>query len=376
MHIGINAHLLSGQSGYRSAGIHGYIHHVLNHLAAISPSDWDYTVMIGRQIQQVYPGMSLRRARWNTERPLNRVFWEQAVQPFSLGKFDLYHAMAFVSPLLLTKPSVVTVYDLSFIHYPQVLSTARRLYLQLLTRLSCQRAERVIAISHSTARDLETTFGLSPDKIDIAPCGYDVERFKPLDASAITAFRQQRGLPDRFWLFIGTLEPRKNLPTLLKAYAALPQSQRLPLYLAGGKGWMTNEIEQTIQAHGLQSDVHLPGFVPAQDLALWYNSAEVFIYPSVFEGFGLPILEAMACGTPVILSDASSLSEVAGESGLRVDPYQVTQWTEALYRAFHDDLWREQTRILGFREAQRYHWTKTAQATLASYQQAMKSRTP
>jgi glycosyltransferase involved in cell wall biosynthesis len=374
MHIGINAHLLSSQSSYRSAGIHGYIHNLLSHLAATSPPDWKLTVMAGQQTQTDYPGIEMRRARWNTERPLSRILWEQMIQPLSLTEFDLYHALAFVSPLLLTKPSVVTVYDLSFIHYPQVLTAARRLYLQLFTRLSCQRANRIIAISHSTARDLETTFGLPPGKIDVAACGYDTERFKPLTISEITAFRQQHGLPERFWLFIGTLEPRKNLPTLLKAYAALPRHERLPLYLAGGRGWMVDEIDQTIEAFGLQDDVHFPGFVPAQDLALWYNSAEVFVYPSVFEGFGLPILEAMACGTPVILSDASSLPEVAGESGLQLDPYDLSQWTQALHRAFHDDKWREQTRNLGLQEAQRYHWKSTAQATIASYRRALESR--
>jgi glycosyltransferase involved in cell wall biosynthesis len=373
MHIGINAHLLSSQPGYRSAGIHAYIHNLLNHLGTSSPPDWNFTVMEGQQTRVDYPGLAMRRSRWNTEKPLTRILWEQAVQPFQLGDFDLYHAIAFVSPLLLTKPSVVTVYDLSFVHYPQVLTAARRLYLQLFTRLSCQRAQRVIAISHSTAHDLETTFGLPANKIDVAACGYDTERFKPLAASDVMAFKKQRGLPDRFWLFIGTLEPRKNLPTLLKAYAALPKQERLPLYLAGGRGWMVDEIDHTIETYGLKDDVHFPGFVPAQDLALWYNSAEVFIYPSVFEGFGLPILEAMACGTPVILSNVSSLPEVAGNNGLQLDPYDLSQWTEALHRAFHDDVWREQTQNLGLQEAQRYRWSSTAQATIASYRRALES---
>lgn len=375
-HIGINAHLLSGQSGYRSAGIHSYIHNMLMHIGDAVPPDWHLTVMAGQQAQTDYPGVTMRRSRWHTERPLNRILWEQAVQPFSLHDFDLYHAMAFVSPLLLTKPSVVTVYDLSFIHYPQVLTTARRLYLQMFTRLSCQRANRVIAISHSTARDLEQSFGLPGDKIDVAACGYDTERFRPLDPAEVAAFRQQQGLPERFWLFIGTLEPRKNLPTLLQAYAALPKSERLPLFLAGGRGWMADEIDTAIEKYNLKDDVFFPGFVPAQDLALWYNSAEVFIYPSVYEGFGLPVLEAMACGTPVIISDASSLPEVAGSSGLQIDPYNVTEWTEALQRAFHDELWQEQTRRQGLMEAQRYRWTKTAQATVTSYQKALDSRTP
>lgn len=346
------------------------------HLADAAPPGWHCTVMAGPQALTDYPGITMRRTRWSTERPLRRILWEQVVQPFSLSQFDLYHAMTFVSPLLLTKPSVVTVYDLSFIHYPQVLTPARHLYLQLFTRLSCMRARRVIAISHSTARDLEQTFGLPKEKIDVAACGYDVERFQPLASDEVAAFRQRHGLPERFWLFIGTLEPRKNLPTLLQAYAALPKSERLPLFLAGGRGWMMDEINAAIEKYDLQGDVFFPGFVPAQDLALWYNSAEVFIYPSVYEGFGLPVLEAMACGTPVIVSNVSSLPEVAGSSGLQIDPYNVTEWTQALHRAFHDKLWQEQTRKQGLMEAQRYRWTNTAQAIISTYQKALDSPKP
>ncbi|HRF98389.1 MAG TPA: glycosyltransferase family 1 protein, partial [Aggregatilineales bacterium] len=211
------------------------------------------------------------------------ILWEQAIQPLRLSGGDLLHSMTFVSPLILPIKSVVTVYDLSFVHYPQVLSASRRLYLRMFTALSCRRAERVIAISHSTARDVATTFGISPEKIDVAACGYDSERFYPIDKKLVSDFKQQKGLPDRFWLFVGTLEPRKNLTTLLDAYALLPKSHRLPLLLGGGKGWLYDDIFARIEHHGLQNDVRLLGFLPADELPLWYNSAEAFLYPSVFE---------------------------------------------------------------------------------------------
>jgi glycosyltransferase involved in cell wall biosynthesis len=288
-----------------------------------------------------------------------------------LGEFDLYHALAFVSPLVLRLPSVVTVYDLSFIHYPQVLSPSRRLYLRLFTALSCRRARRVIAISHSTALDLDVSLGISRDKIDVAAPGYDTSRFKPLPPEQVAAFRRQKGLPPRFWLFLGTLEPRKNLPTLLKAYAALPRGERLPLILGGGKGWQYDDIFAAIEQHDLSGDVSLPGFIPAEELPLWYNSAEVFIYPSVFEGFGLPVLEAMACGMPVIVSDVSSLPEVAGTAGMCLPPHDIDAWTDALHRALVDSDWREAARQQGFREAARYSWDNTARETLASYRRAL-----
>jgi glycosyltransferase involved in cell wall biosynthesis len=372
-HIGLNAHLLSGRAGYRSAGIHGYIYHTLAHLQAEAPGDWRFTVMVGKGNSAPFDGLTMRRAALDTESPLRRILWEQAIQPWQLAEFDLYHALAFVSPLILRKPSVVTVYDLSFLHYPQVLSTSRRLYLRLFTALSCRRARRVIAISHSTAQDLTASLGIPADKIDVAAPGYDTEVYKPLPPEQITAFKQKNKLPERFWLFLGTLEPRKNLTTLIEAYAALPKSERLPLILAGGKGWLYDAIFAAVDRYNLVNEVVFPGYLPVEDLAFWYNSAEVFVYPSVFEGFGLPVLEAMACGTPVILSDASSLPEVAGEAGMRLPPHDIPAWTNALRRAYQDADWRAEARRQGLIEAGRYRWSQTARATIESYQKALKS---
>jgi glycosyltransferase involved in cell wall biosynthesis len=369
MHIGLNAHLLSGKAGYRTAGIHGYIDGLLRHLPAAVPHDWRFTALVGAANTTQIDGLTMRRSRIDTESPLRRILWEQAIQPFQLGDFDLYHAMAFVAPLLMTVPSVVTIYDLSFIHYPQRLPAARRLYLRLLTGLTCRRARRVIAISHSTARDLVETLRIPADKIDIAVPGCDPAVFRPLPAEQIAAFRRTKELPERFWLFVGTLEPRKNLLVLLEAYAALPE--RPPLIIGGGKGWDYEPIFEAVQKYKLEPFVKFVGFIPSEDLAIWYNCADVFIYPSVFEGFGLPVLEAMACGTPVIVSDASSLPEVAGDAGLCIPPDDVSAWTAALRRAWEDDQWREQARERGRIEAGRFTWTQTAGATVASYRKAL-----
>jgi glycosyltransferase involved in cell wall biosynthesis len=375
-HIGLNAHLLSGQAGYRSAGIHGYIYHTLANLHAEAPPDWLFTVMVGASNRTAFDGLTMRRAAFNTESPVRRIAWEQAVQPWGLGEFDLYHALAFVSPLILRKPSVVTIYDLSFLHYPEVLSASRRLYLRLFTALSCRRARRVIAISHSTAHDLTQSLAIPLEKIDVAAPGYDTGIYRPLPPEQVAAFKQRNGLPERFWFFLGTLEPRKNLTTLLEAYAMLPKSERLPVIIAGGKGWLYDEIFAAVDRYNLVNEVLFPGYLPVEDLAFWYNSAEVFIYPSVFEGFGLPVLEAMACGTPVMISDASSLPEVAGDAGMRLPPRRVEAWTEALSRAYHDADWRAEAARKGLIEAERYRWSQTARATVDSYRKALLSSPP
>src|SRR5436853_3451236 len=130
-YIGLNAHLLSGKASYRSAGIHGYIYQTLLNLSSAAPEHWHFTAMVGAANNLPLNGFDIRRSKWDTDSPLRRILWEQAVQPFQLSDFDLYHGLAFVSPLLLTKPSLITVYDLSFLHYPQVLSTSRRLYLRM-----------------------------------------------------------------------------------------------------------------------------------------------------------------------------------------------------------------------------------------------------
>jgi len=371
IHIGLNAHLLSGRAGYRSAGIHGYIDHTLEHLRAAAPEDWRFTVMVGAGNPMQFDGLTMRRAGWNTETPLRRILWEQVAQPWQLGEFDLYHALAFVSPLILRRPSIVTVYDLSFLHYPQVLSGSRRLYLRLFTALSCRRARRVIAISHSSAHDLTASLGIPAKKIDVAAPGYDAQVYKPLPREQVEVFRQRHNLPERFWLFLGTLEPRKNLVTLIEAYAALPPSERLPLILAGGKGWLYEDIFSSVERYNLVKDIRFPGYIPVEDLPLWYNSAEVFIYPSIFEGFGLPVLEAMACGRPVIISEATSLPEVAGEAGMHIPPHDVTAWTAALRRAFSDVAWRAETSQQGLLEAGRYRWDATARVTIDSYRKAL-----
>ncbi len=371
MRIALNAHLLSSQTGYRTAGIHGYIDGLLAHLTAACDPDWALTAFVGGANTCAYDGITMRRAPFDTDSPIRRIAWEQAIQPFSLmrGGFDLYHALAFASPLILPQPSVVTVYDLSFIHYPARLSAARRLYLRAFTPLSVRRAKRVIAISHSTARDLAATLNIPAGKIDIAAPGYDPARLYPAVPDEIAAFRRAKNLPDRFWLFIGTLEPRKNLVTLIEAYARL--KHRPPLIIGGGKGWDYEPIFQAVERYGLGDLVQFVGFIPMDELRLWYNCADCFVYPSVFEGFGLPVLEAMVCGTPVIISDASSLPEVAGDAGLTVPPHDVSAWEAALIRARDDDAWRASARERGLAQAGRYTWIATARETAASYRRAL-----
>jgi glycosyltransferase involved in cell wall biosynthesis len=364
--VGINAHLLSHQATFRSAGIHGYISNVLERLTAVpGGAALRYTVYVGEGTLAPSERMKVVRTAWPTGRPLVRILWEQLALPWQ--SMDLLYSTAFVTPLAARWPSVVTIYDLSFLHYPMALSRARRGYLRLFSRLSCRRARRIIAISESTRRDLVKQWGIAADKIDIAYPGIG-EQFRPLPENEVEAFRARHSLP-RFILHLGTLEPRKNLVRLIQAFARLRTDAKL--VLAGGRGWLCDEIAAEIERLNLQDKVVLPGYLADEALVFWYNAASVLAYPSLYEGFGLPIIEAMACGTPVVTSTASSLPEAAGDAGLLVDPHDTEMLAEALEKALADEVLREEMRTRGLSQAARFTWQATAAATVTSLCRAL-----
>jgi len=196
------------------------------------------------------------------------------------------------------------------------------------------------------------------------------------DTAVLADLRRRRGLPEHMILYVGTLEPRKNLVTLLEAYArcrdeASPALRLPPLVLAGGKGWGCEAIFAAVERLGLGQAVLFPGFVPHGELPLWYSAADVFVYPSLYEGFGLPVLEALACSTPVITSNVSSLPEVAGEAGLLVDPTDANALAEALRRMWGDADLRQEMRTRGLTQAARFSLTALGRQTLAVYQEAV-----
>ncbi len=374
MKIGLNAHLHSQQASYRSAGIAGYIANLLRQLPAQAPEHWRFEALVGAENAAQFERVKMSRAPLDTRSPLRRIFWEQTLQPLRLRQYDLYHALAFVAPIVLCAPMVVTVYDLSFLRFPERLSPSRRLYLRGMTALTCSRARRVLAISQCTADDLVALLGVPADKIDVTPLGYDKAVFRPLPAAELARFRRDQQLPERFWLYLGTLEPRKNLSTLLKAYRRLARSDRLPLVLGGGIGWRGQEVLAEIERLGLGDSVTHIGFIPAAKLPFWYNCAEAFVFPSVLEGFGLPVLEAMACATPVVTSDADALQEVAGSAGKRLPSHDIEAWAAALKGVKADRAWRESAQVAGLDRAKQFSWARTAELTVGSYRKALSER--
>ena len=369
-HIAINAHLLSGRAGYRSAGVHQYIYHLLCHLGQVDDS-LHYTILLGQGVLPPDVPLAACRSRWPTDRAPVRVLWEQAVQPWALRRIeaDLVHGPVFVGPLLSPCPVVITIHDLSFIRFPGLFRPANRLYLTVLTRLSARRARRLIAVSAHAAAESTRLLGVPGERIDVVYHGVD-PAFRPLPVDEVEAFRQSRGLPERFVLFVGTLEPRKNLVRLVEAFARI-RDGRIGLVLAGGKGWMYDDLFARVEALGLDKETVFPGYVRSEELPWWYNAATVLGYPSIYEGFGLPVLEAQACGTPVLTSNISSLPEAAGDAAVQVDPYDVDALASGLNRLLTDELLRRQLRERGLAHAQQFSWTQTARDTADVYRRAL-----
>ena len=374
MHIGLNAHLLSSSSSYRAAGISWYILSLLQHLS-VAADQHRFTAFLGdKAASGSFPGIQTMVAALPTARPTARIVWEQLIQPVQLlrARVDLLHSMAFVQPVVLPCPGVVTIYDLSFFLFPESFESGRRMYLKWGTAYSARQARRVVAISESTKRDIVRLLGVPDGKVDVVACGVD-EDFRPVEESRVLdELRKKRNLPPQMLLFVGTIEPRKNLVTLLEAYSVLKaRVDPPPLVIVGPKGWRNEEVLARAEKLQLVDDVLFPGYIPRDELPLWYNAAEVFVYPSLYEGFGLPPLEAMACGTPVVVSDTSALPEVVGDAGLLVEPSDAEGMALAMQRALTDRDLRRTLRKNGLERARRYTWRRAAQDTVKVYDRAV-----
>lgn len=374
-HIALNAQLLSLSQSYRSAGISWYIANLLKNLGHTDPQ-MQFTALLHEPDFRA-DSLQLRHTRWPTHRPTMRILWEQLVQPLVLQQLkpDLLHALAFIAPLASPCPHVVTVYDLSFLRYPAAFRPFNRWYLKYFTTYSVKRAQAVIAISESTRQDVINLLGKPAEQVHTVYCGADGS-FQPLSESAVTAFKTKHGLPERFILYLGTLEPRKNVDGLIEAYALWCKRtpQPPPLIVAGGKGWFYQTIFERVEALGLTDRVFFPGYVPQAELPLWYNAASLFVYPSRFEGFGLPVLEAMACGTPVITSNVSSLPEVAGSAGALVDPNNSEQLVDMMAGVMANQDKQVAMREAGLVQATQFRWEKAAHETVAVYQHVLNTR--
>lgn len=376
--VGVLAHLLSFASGYRQAGVSRYIEFLLRALPKVAPDD-QFVAFTGPAAESgicSFPGaLEWSRSRVPTQRPEVRILWEQAVAPLALRRqrIEVVHGPVNVAPVVSGLPSVVTVHDLAFLIYPEQYPGAKQRYLNWVTRQSVRRAQRVIAVSEHTRQDILRFYGVEPARVVTVPNGIDPAMRPVTDEAALASLRAAHGLDRDFVLFVGTLQPRKNLIGLLRAYARIAERVEAPLVVVGGRGWLDDPVFHEARALGIAERVVFAGYADPASLALWYSAATIFVYPSLYEGFGLPVLEAMACGAPVITSSTSSLPEVAGEAALLVDPTDAAALAVAMERALNDAGLRARLRESGLRRARQFTWERTARETVAVYRDAVRN---
>jgi glycosyltransferase involved in cell wall biosynthesis len=363
-HIAIDAHMV----GTHETGNETYVRGLVGGLRQIDQQN-DYALyttdptllpptMLGARFRprRITPSANIPRLAWGMPRAARQ------------DRLDLLHVTYTLPPALACR-TVVSVHDISYTIFPEAFSPRDRLLLSLAVPLSMRRADAVITISEAARRDILKRYRLNPAKVTTTHLGVE-SHFQPVrDRATLVEIRARYRLPEQFLLAVGNLQPRKNLQRLIEAFATLRRDGRITakLVLVGKTLWRVSEIFASIQGYGLADEVITTGYVPDEDLAAIYSAATVFVYPSLYEGFGLPPLEAMACGTPVLTSNTSSLPEVVGEAAITVDPLATGALALAIERLLGDAALRQDLIGRGLIHAQGFTWEATAAQTREVY---------
>jgi glycosyltransferase involved in cell wall biosynthesis len=301
--------------------------------------------------------------------PFRRLWTHARLSLEMLGQEpDVLFVPAHVLPLIHPQRCVVTVHDLGYLHYPDTHKARDRYYLDWSTRWNTRQAAAVLADSETTKADLVRFYGAQTEKVHVVYLGRDEALETVTDQLALAEMRARYGVSRQYLLYVGTLQPRKNLERIVQAFERIcgePAMTGLQLVLAGKQGWLYETLIREVARAGLRERVLFPGYVPDEDLGGLLSGATAFIFPSLYEGFGIPVLEAGGCGVPVIASNTSSLPEVAGDAALLVDPHDVDAIANAMYRLVTDPALREELTRRGLENVKRFSWDKCARETLA-----------
>ena len=343
---------------------HGLDRHGTQNYEIHVPSTFPVNGLGGRSI-------TVRRCTVPTRLRLARIAWEQFALPRILdeGAIDVFHAPGYVTPLRCPAPIVLTIYDVIALQHPEWCKRSNSIHYRLALPSSARRAERIVVPSETTRRDLLKHVALDESRIRVIPLGIS------------DVFLSSRGseradgphrLPDRFILFVGQLEPKKNLHRLIDAFQMIKQNGRIPhkLVIAGPAGWRCADLPRRIRAAGLEDDVVMTGYIPDRDLPGLFSRADLFAFPSLYEGFGLPPLEAMACGTPVVASNTGAIPEVLGEAAVLVDPHNSADIAAAMDLVLTNPALHANLTAAGAQRAARFTWRAHAEAVDALYREA------
>jgi glycosyltransferase involved in cell wall biosynthesis len=375
MRIGFDATALPAEP----VGAGRYIIRLVRSLAAIVAEN-ELFVFVQDSRRALIDAPALEKVQWIETpeiSPARRLVWEQTTLPRLARRsgLDLLHSPHYTRPLGLSCASVVTFHDMTFFLYPQLHTRSKRLFFPWMMRMSARLADAIIADSESTRRDALKILSIPEEKIFTVPLGIGEEFHRITDMHLLEDCRRRYNLPQTFFLYVGLVEPRKNLPLLLNAYARLAQQEEPPMLVVVGRfGWMVEDVLRQVEALQLQDRVLFTGYIPDQDLPLVYNLAQTLLYPSRYEGYGFPPLEAMACGTPVITTAVSAMRDQVGDAGLLIPPQDEQALFEAMRRLSRDPSLRRALAVQGQQQAEKYTWNQTALKTLQVYQRVAQSR--
>lgn len=370
MRIALDARIVH----YTKAGIGQYTLHLADALAELYPDAQFVLLQSRKDHKPLVTQPNVRRiGLWTPSHHRAEQALLAVELPLRRLNVDLLHSTDFIPPLRVNSfRSVITVHDLAFMIWPHFLTEdAARYYGQV--DQAVRRADHVIAVSESTRNDLIQRLGVPAEKVTVVYEAAD-PMFRPMPrAEALAALRGKFPLPESFILFVGTIEPRKNIATLLRAYRRLRDRYgvEVGLVLAGAPGWLNDQVFEEVERLELRPYVVFLGRVEAEDLVYLYNAACCLAHPAFYEGFGLPPLEAMACGTPVVASNISSLPEVVGDAGLLVDPQDEEALAVALHRVLTDHSLRAELSAKGQLRAQSFSWRRAAEETMAIYRRVL-----
>ena len=367
MHIAIDAHSVGAQL----AGNETYVTNLIESLAEIDTTN-RYSIYVSKRealdrFSGRWPNFSVRLTLPHT--PIVRIPITLSAE-LRRNPVDVLHVQ-FTAPPFPPCPVVVSIHDLSFEHLPHTFNLRSRMQLRLTVRRSAHRAARILALSESGRNDIIETYHIPSERVTTIPLAAPGDFAPVADEKELQRVRQTYGIEGDYILSVGSIQPRKNLPRLIAAYGRLRRERpavKLPkLALAGKLAWLYDETLRAIKENGIEDLTVLTGYVSNSDLPALYSGALCFVYPSYFEGFGLPPLEAMKCGTPVIAGDRTSLPEVVGDAGLLVDPFSETTLASAIGRLIDNPNLRAELRVKGLRQAAMFNWRETARRTLEVY---------
>lgn len=360
-HIGIDTRL----TAYRTGGISTYIRRLVQALAALRLSE-RVTVFQSRKATTTLAPSFERASLWT---PAHHRLERLALSvELAWRGLDVFHSPDFIPPYRAARRHVITVHDLTFLHYPQYLTADSRRYYNAQIDAACQHADHILAVSQATRADLVSMLNVPADKISVQPHGAGTQ-YQPLSAAQTEPVRDALHLPPTYILHVGTWEPRKNIAGMLRGYRllldAVPDAP--PVVLAGRPGWLFEQTQREIEALQLGERVLWRDSVTDAQLPAVYNMASLLVMASFYEGFGMPALEAMACGTIPVVSNRSSLPEVVGDVGLLVNPDDPATIAAAFEKALTDSTWRQSQREQALQRASRFTWAQSAQIALDAY---------